>query len=306
MTGQSERPIPDLSGWSVGFIGLGVMGAPMAANLLAAGARLVVHTRTRDRAQPVLDTGATWADDPRAVAAASETVVTMLPDSPDVEAVVEGERGILAGAHHGLTWIDMSTISPSVTRRLARVAQERGVAVLDAPVSGGETGARQATLSIMVGGDQATFDRSKPVLDVLGSRVVLCGATGTGQVVKACNQLVVGGTVALVAEALMLGARTGVDPRRIREALLGGLAQSRVLEMHGQRMLDHAFSPGFRLALHRKDMRIVNETADDSGAPNPVGEVIEGLMVDAIDQGLGDDDNAARLQVYERLAGQRL
>jgi 2-hydroxy-3-oxopropionate reductase len=254
----------------------------------------------------LFDAGATWAADPREVASATDTVITMLPDSPDVEAVVEDERGLLAGGHPGLLWIDMSTIAPTTTRRLAAAAAERGIAALDAPVSGGETGARQATLSIMVGGDEAVFERAKPVLDVLGSRVVLCGDTGAGQVVKAANQLVVGGTIALVAEALMLASRAGVDPTRVREALLGGFAQSRILDVHGQRMLDRAFTPGFRLALHRKDMRIVSATAADSGAPIPVGAVVEQLMVDAVEQGAGGDDHAGLLQVYERRAGHDL
>jgi 2-hydroxy-3-oxopropionate reductase len=294
---SAEQDLP-----AVGFIGVGVMGRPMAQNLLAAGHPLTVFTRTKARAEPVLDGGAQWAGNARAVADASDVVITMLPDSRDVAAVAEGDDGILAGARRGLTWIDASSIAPSVAVSLAHDATVRGMECLDAPVSGGERGAVEATLSIMVGGPRPTFDRCLPILERLGSTVVLVGDAGAGQVTKLCNQIVVGTTIAAVAEALVLAGKSGVDPARVREVLLGGFAQSRVLDAHGQRMLQHQFEPGFRAVLHQKDLTNALDAARDAASPVPLSSLTLQLLTAQIANGGGDLDHAALAQVYEMLA----
>jgi 2-hydroxy-3-oxopropionate reductase len=291
---------------SIGFIGLGVMGLPMAQNLLRGGCDLVVHTRSRSRATPVEEAGARWVDSPAAVAAATDVIVTMLPDSSDVETVVAGPAGVLEGARSGSTWIDMSSIAPLTTRRLAAEAASRGVGALDAPVSGGEAGAKQATLTIMVGGDAEVFARAEPVLRQLGTSVTLVGDVGAGQVAKTCNQLIVGGTIALVAEALVLAAKADVDPARVREALLGGFAQSRVLEVHGERMLRAEYDPGFRIALHQKDLSIALDLARSVGAAAPLAASVSQLMNARAALGGADRDHSSLATVYEGLADHRL
>jgi 2-hydroxy-3-oxopropionate reductase len=290
------------SGGRVGFIGLGVMGRPMALNLLAAGFDVTVHSRSAERASPVIQQGAEWADSPRSVATTTDTVITMLPDSPDVMAVCQGSDGLFAGAHSGLVWIDMSTIGPITARQLAADASKLGVRTLDAPVSGGERGAIDASLSIMVGGDARTVEDVLPVLERLGRTITHVGDAGAGQVAKACNQLVVGVTISAVAEALVLARKAGVDPGRVRTALLGGFAQSRVLEVHGQRMLDRAFEAGFRTALHQKDLSIVTETARGLAASTPLAAAVAQLMNALSAAGGGGNDHSAIVQVYERLA----
>jgi len=290
----------------IGFIGLGVMGLPMAGHLLDAGHALVVNTRTRERAASLEEKGVAWASSPREVAAAVDVVITMLPDSGDVQAVAEGPDGLLAGARTGLLWIDMSSISPLATRRLGAVAAEYGVSCLDAPVSGGEVGAEQATLTIMVGGDADDFAAAEPIFRTLGSTIVLVGDNGAGQVAKACNQLVVGGTIALVAEALVTAAKAGVDPARVREALLGGFAQSRILEVHGERMLKRTFEPGFRVRLHQKDLAIALELARGVSAALPMTAAVSQLMNALAAAGGGDLDHSALATVYETLGAQTL
>lgn len=293
-------------GSRIGFIGLGLMGRPMASNLLRAGFTLTVHTRTRAGAEGIIAAGAAWAGSAAEVAAASEATVTMLPDSPDVEAVVSGPGGLLEGASAGSVWIDMSTISPAVTRALAAAAAARAVDTLDAPVSGGPPGAAEGSLSIMAGGSEAVFDRCLPVLEAMGRTIVRVGGTGAGQVTKACNQVAVGAILAGVAEALTLGSRAGVDPALIRRVLLGGYAQSRMLEVHGQRMLDHDFRPGFFVKLHQKDLMIVLDMARSLGASAPVSAQVVQLMNAAVAAGRGEDDNSALVTVYEELARHRL
>ena len=289
----------------IGFIGLGVMGRPMAANLLGAGYRLVVHSRSRESATSLVDTGATWADSPEDVAKQAGTVITMLPDTPDVEAVLLGDRGVVMGVRPGALVVDMSTIAPLAARHIALQIESRGGDFLDAPVSGGQVGATGGTLTIMVGGDPRAFERARDVLGAMGTNVTLVGASGAGQVAKACNQLIVGANIEAVAEALVLAAAAGVDPSRVRAALLGGFASSRVLEIHGQRMLDANFAPGFRAALHSKDSRIILQLAEEVGCPVPMfAEVAAELRrLAGID---GHLDHSALVTLREQDAGVRL
>jgi 2-hydroxy-3-oxopropionate reductase len=284
----------------VGFIGLGIMGKPMATNLLAAGVDLTVHSRSPGPVDGLVEAGATRASGPAEVAAASDVTITMLPDTPDVERVLTGPGGVLEGAAPGSLVIDMSSIDPAPTRAMAETFAARGVAMLDAPVSGGERGAIDARLSIMVGGDDAAVQRAMPLFHALGKTIVHVGPSGAGQVTKACNQLVVAATIEAVAEALLLAERSGVDPRKVREALLGGLAASKILEVHGQRMLDRTFAPGFRIRLHRKDARIVEEAAAATGTPIPSFAVVAGQLQRAVDGGDGELDHSALLVELER------
>jgi 2-hydroxy-3-oxopropionate reductase len=290
-------------GERIGFIGLGIMGKPMAKNLLAAGYPLTVHSRSRGPVDELAAAGATRANGPTGVSAASDVTITMLPDTPDVESVLVGIGGVIEGAAPGSLVIDMSTVDPIATRRFAAAFAEREVAMLDAPVSGGEKGAIDASLSIMVGGEEPGFSRAEPVFRALGSNIVHVGPSGAGQIAKACNQLVVGATIEAVAEALLLAERAGVDPAKVREALVGGFAGSKILEVHGQRMLDRAFAPGFRIRLHRKDARIVQETAAEVGSPIPSFEVVANQLQRAIDAGDGEADHSALLTQLERGSG---
>jgi 2-hydroxy-3-oxopropionate reductase len=285
----------------VGFIGLGLMGLPMARNLLQAGYELTVYNRTAAKAEPLVAAGALRASSPAEVGRQSDVAITMVTDSPDVEAVVAGPDGLLEGTAAGTTWIDMSTISPEVTRRLGAQAAERDVASLDAPVSGGPPGAEAGTLSIMVGGPRDVFDACLPVLEAMGKTIVHVGELGAGQVTKACNQVVIAATLAGIAEALVLGAKAGVDPALIREALLGGYAGSRLLEVHGQRMIEHAFQPGFFVRLHDKDLHIAIAMARSLAAAAPVTALAAQHFNALIAAGDGELDNSAMLKVYERL-----
>jgi 2-hydroxy-3-oxopropionate reductase len=277
----------------IGFIGLGIMGKPMAQNLLAAGFDLTVHSRSAGSVDELVAAGATRADDPAAVAAASDVTITMLPDTADVEQVLTGAGGVIEGAPAGSLVIDMSSIDPEPTRAMAAAFAERDVAMLDAPVSGGEKGAIDSALSIMVGGDDAAFARATPVFEALGTSIVHVGPSGAGQVCKACNQLVVAATIEAVAEALLLAERSGVDAARVREALLGGFAGSKILEVHGQRMLDRAFDPGFRIRLHRKDARIVEAAAATTATPIPSFTSVAQQLQHAVDAGDGERDHSA-------------
>jgi 2-hydroxy-3-oxopropionate reductase len=279
----------------VAFIGLGVMGRPMAQNLLRAGLELTVHSRRREPGEALVAEGARPAASPAEAAAAADVVITMLPDTTDVQAVLDGPQGVFTSARAGTVIADMSTISPSGARELANAGRARGLDVLDAPVSGGETAARDGTLTIMVGGEAAALARARPVLEHLGSSIVHIGEAGAGQVAKACNQLVVGSTIEAVAEALDLARRSSVDPAAVHMALRGGFAGSRVLEVHGRRMLERDFRPGFRAALHLKDARIVRETAHEHGAAIPGFLVTEGQFEALVASGHGDLDHAALL-----------
>ncbi|MFN8234007.1 MAG: 2-hydroxy-3-oxopropionate reductase [Actinomycetota bacterium] len=258
----------------VAFIGLGIMGRPMARRVLEAGFPLTVHSRSQGPVDELVGEGASRAGSPAEAASRADVVITMLPDTPDVEHVVLGDDGVASAAAPGSLAIDMSTIDPGAARRVAEALAPNGIDALDAPVSGGERGAIDGTLSIMVGGEPAAFERALPLLEAMGKSVVHVGPSGAGQVAKACNQLVVAATIEAVAEALLLAERSGVDAAKVREALLGGFAGSKILEVHGQRMLDRAFEPGFRARLHRKDARIVLEAAAATGTPIPSFEAV--------------------------------
>jgi 2-hydroxy-3-oxopropionate reductase len=286
----------------VGFVGLGLMGLPMARNVLRAGYELTVHNRTAAKAAPLVEAGAHQAGSPAEVAARSDVVVTMVTDSPDVEAVAGGEHGLLQGAAAGMVWIDMSTIAPDTTRALGAAAAEKGVECLDAPVSGGPPGAEAGTLSIMVGGRREVFEACLPVLQAMGKTILHMGDLGAGQVTKACNQVAIAANLAGTAEALVLGAKAGVDPGRIREALLGGYAASRILDVHGKRMVDHAFEPGFFVKLHDKDLPIVLAMARQLGVAAPVAALVAQHFNALVADGDGELDNSAVLKVYERLS----
>jgi 2-hydroxy-3-oxopropionate reductase len=291
---------------TIGFIGLGVMGAPMARNLLAAGHPLVVHSRSPEPVEEAVEAGAERASSPREVGARAGTVILMLPDSPAVEAVALGDDGVLAGASEGDLLIDMSTIHPTVAVAVARAGAERGVGVLDAPVSGGDVGAREGTLSIMVGGEEADVQRAQPLFEVLGGTIVHVGGHGAGQVVKACNQVVVAVSIAAVSEALVLGSKAGVDPGRILDVLGGGLAANKVMEVRRRNFLEHDFTPGFRIDLHHKDLNIALESGDAYGVPLPVTGTVQQGMRALRARGRGGDDHSGLLQLVEELAAHRI
>jgi 2-hydroxy-3-oxopropionate reductase len=277
----------------IGFIGLGIMGRPMARNLLAAGQSVAVHSRSQGPVDELVALGATRCGTPAEVAAASDVVITMLPDTPDVESVVNGPNGLRDAARPGLLVIDMSTIDPIVTRRIGADLVSRGVGFIDAPVSGGEKGAIDAALSIMIGGSDEDVARALPVFRLLGKTITHVGAIGAGQITKAANQLVVGLTIQAVAEALSLAEAAGVDPVKVREALLGGFASSKVLDVHGQRMIDRNFQPGFRVRLHLKDAHIIEETAAALGLHELVFSQVLERFSQLAASGSGDLDHSA-------------
>jgi len=286
----------------IGFIGLGIMGKPMASRLVRAGFPVVVHNRSPEAADELAGEGAEVAGSPREVAESADIVVTMLPDSPDVEAVVlAGEDGVVAGVREGMLFVDMSTIAPATARAVHAALAERGVEAVDAPVSGGEPAAVDGKLSIMAGGSEEALARARPVLDELGTTTHI-GPAGAGQVAKAANQIVVAVTIQAVAEALTLARRAGVDPARVREALLGGFAQSKILEVHGERMLEGSYEPGFRIELHRKDLAIALQTAREEGVPLFATAQVAELLNALIAQGAGARDHSAVATLYDQLS----
>jgi 2-hydroxy-3-oxopropionate reductase len=290
----------------IGFIGLGIMGKPMARNLLKAEYPLVVHNRSSPAVEELSKDGTQAVGTAREVAERSEVIITMLPDSPDVELVYTSDQGVFAGAKPRMLLIDMSSISPIVARKLAAAAQERGCDMLDAPVSGGEAGAIGATLSIMIGGKISDVERAMPIFQVLGKNIVHVGEAGAGQVTKAANQMVVGTTIAIVGEALVLAAKAGVDPAKVRQALLGGFAQSKILEAHGQKMLDRNFKPGFRIRLHEKDMKIALGAGFEYGVPLMVTSQVAQMMSAMDSMGHGDLDHSGLVKLIEELANTEL
>jgi 2-hydroxy-3-oxopropionate reductase len=291
---------------TVGLIGLGIMGRPMARNLMKAGYSLTVHNRSRGPVDEIAAEGATPAGSPREVAAVSDVTITMLPDSPDVEAVMRGPDGVFAGARAGSIVIDMSTISPLVAKSLAEEAAGRGIRMLDAPVSGGDKGAIAGTLSIMVGGAADLFEECRPVFAAMGKTIVHVGPAGAGQTVKCCNQIVVALAYQAISEALVLGARAGVEPAKIIEVLNGGLAATRVMELRGPTMIEHNFTPGFRLRLHHKDLGIALETAKAYGVPLPATAQIDQVVAALRAAGREDLDHSAILTHVEDLAGWKI
>jgi 2-hydroxy-3-oxopropionate reductase len=290
---------------TVGFIGLGIMGKPMAHNLLKAGYALVAHNRSRGAVDELAKEGAKAAMSPQAVASQSEVIITMVPDSPDVEMVVAGANGVFAGAKAGSLIIDMSTISPIVARKLAKEAEVRGLTMLDAPVSGGEAGAINAALSIMVGGAVAGFERALPIFQAMGKNIVHIGESGAGQVCKAANQIVVALTITAVSEALTLAEQAGVDATKVRQALLGGFAQSRILDVHGQRMLERNFKPGFRVKLHEKDLNIAMAAGKEYGVPLMLTGIVQQMMNSLKANGKGELDHSAIKTLIEEWAGKK-
>jgi 2-hydroxy-3-oxopropionate reductase len=286
----------------VGFIGLGIMGKPMAHNLMEAGYGLVVYNRSWAAVEELAVKGAETAGSPKEVVEACDTVITMLPDSPQVEEVVTGENGVLEGVTEGTLLVDMSTISPVATEKLAQKAREMGASMLDAPVSGGETGAEAGTLSIMVGGSQEDFERAKPLFDVMGKTIVHVGESGTGQVVKACNQIVVALTIEAVSEALVLGSKAGASPAKVIQVLSGGLAGNKVMEAKSENFLKHEFNPGFRLELHRKDLGIALAAGREYGVPLPVTAIVGQVLEALVAKGSGGEDHSAMLMFIEDLA----
>jgi 2-hydroxy-3-oxopropionate reductase len=299
MSANQTQPI------TVGFIGLGVMGRPMAANLLKAGFSLAVHDLDPASVGALVAQGARQAGSIAAVGAGADVVVTMLPDTPDVEAVLFGSGGLEQSMRAGSILVDMSSISPVATRDFATRMAARGVSMLDAPVSGGFQGAQAGTLSIMIGGEADALERCRPVLEAMGKTINHIGASGAGQVCKVCNQVAVAINIQAVAESLTLAKKAGVDPAKVRAALLGGFARSTALDLHGQRVLDDNFAAGFRVVLQRKDLRLALETGASTGVPLPATALIQQLYGVLAATGRGDLDNSAMALLMQEFAGAR-
>ena len=287
---------------NIGFIGLGVMGRPMAEHLIAAGHTLALH-RVKDLSRHLVEQGGKALGSARAVAEASDVIILMLPDTPDVETVLFGPGGVAEGLSRGKLVIDMSSISPVATKDFAGRIKALGCDYLDAPVSGGDVGAKNAALTIMVGGARAVFDKALPLLQLMGKNITLIGDNGDGQTAKVANQIIVGLNIAAVAEALLFAKKAGADPAKVREALMGGFAASRVLEVHGERMVKRTFDPGFRIRLHRKDLSLAVDAAKALNIALPNAAATQQLMNAAIARGDGDRDHSALIQTLEALAG---
>ncbi|MFI7483193.1 2-hydroxy-3-oxopropionate reductase [Kocuria sp. M1R5S2] len=288
---------------SVAVIGLGIMGLPMARNLVGAGHRVTGFNRSPEKTARLVEAGGAGAASVAEAVRGADVVITMVPDSPDVEAVVTGEDGVFANAAPGALWIDASTIRPDVAVRLAAQARAAGVRPLDAPVSGGEQGAVDAALSIMVGGEADDVEAARPVLEAVGRTIVHVGPSGSGQTVKAANQLVVAGNIQLLAEAVVFLEAYGVDTSAALTVLGGGLAGSKVLDQKGQKMLDRDFEPGFRLELHHKDMGIVTSAAREAGISVPLGGLVAQLVAATVARGDGGLDHSGLFKLTEELSG---
>ncbi|GAB4016702.1 2-hydroxy-3-oxopropionate reductase [Spirosoma migulaei] len=286
----------------IGFIGLGIMGKPMALNLLKAGYVVTILSHSK-AAAALIDAGAQSVTTCKLVAQQSDIIITMLPDAPVVEQVLSGPEGALAGIQPGSLFIDMSTVSPSTATHTYRLMREKGVDALDAPVSGGQVGAETATLSIMVGGTEAAFQRALPVFQAMGKTVVHVGESGAGQTTKACNQLIVGITIQAVAEAFTLAQKAGVDLEKMREVLLGGFAQSRILDLHGKRIINRDFQPGGKLKFHQKDMAIALQIGEDLAVSLKGTALVAAQMDKAVALGLGDLDHSALALLVEANVG---
>ena len=288
----------------IGFIGLGLMGKPMALNLRTKGFEVLVHNRSRPAVEALVAAGARPAGSPAEVARSARIIITMLPDGPDVEKVLEGKEGVFGSMQKGSVIVDSSTIAPAIARRLAARARELGSAMLDAPVSGGEIGAIDGTLTFMVGGDAAALESVREVLSAMGKpeRIVHVGDSGAGQICKVCNQIVLGGTMSVVAEAIALSRKAGVDPMKVRAALMGGFAQSRVLEVHGERMITGNWKPGFKAKLFRKDLGIATQTLRDNDVPALTSAVVSQLVNAQIAAGEGEEDYSGLAKAIFRMA----
>jgi 2-hydroxy-3-oxopropionate reductase len=287
----------------IAFIGLGIMGSPMAVHLAKAGHDVVGYNRSPEKAKPLIDAGGRAAESVADAVADAEVIAVMVPDSPDVREVLAGDNGVFASGKAGALIIDFSSIRPDVTTELAEQAVAQGFRLIDAPVSGGEAGAINAALSIMVGGAAKDFAAAKPILDVVGKTIVHVGPNGSGQTVKAANQLIVAANIQVLAEAVIFLEAYGVDTKAALEVLGGGLAGSKVLDQKGQKMLDRSFDPGFRIELHHKDLGIVTSAAREAGVVIPVGAILAQLMASAKAVGDGGLDHSALLRGVERLSG---
>ena len=297
------------SGQKIGFIGLGIMGAPMALNLLKAGHILFVQTRSKTPIE-LVEGGATVCTSAEEVAKRADIVITMLPDTPHVEEVLFGERGVAAGLKAGATAsdgqpkvvVDMSSISPMATKRFAQRIEALGAQYLDAPVSGGEVGAKAASLTIMVGGHEATFERARPLFEAMGKNITRVGGNGDGQTTKVANQIIVALNIEAVAEALLFASKAGADPARVRQALMGGFAASRILEVHGERMVQRTFNPGFRIELHQKDLGLALQGAREMGVALPHTASAAQLMQVCAAHGLAGLDHSALCRSLELMS----
>ncbi|HEV8285599.1 MAG TPA: 2-hydroxy-3-oxopropionate reductase [Chitinophagaceae bacterium] len=286
----------------IGFIGLGIMGRPMAKHLLKAGYPLFILSTSAASGELKAE-GAALMENPKELAQQSDIIITMLPDSPQVESVMFGSEGLQQGMKQGSLFIDMSTIAPATSIKIFNELQGKNIEALDAPVSGGQTGAEAATLSIMVGGNEKAFQRALPVFEKMGKNITYIGKPGAGQTTKACNQIVVGMTIQAIAEALTLAKKSGVDVGKVRSALLGGFAQSKILDLHGQRIIDQNFKPGFKIKLHRKDMNIALQTGKDLSVPLPGSAIVACQMDAMLAQGNGELDHSALALFLESISG---
>jgi len=290
----------------VGYIGLGLMGKSMARNILKAGFPVVVHNRSRGAVDELAGEGATPANTPKEVAEQVDVVFTNLPDSPDVEQVVLGKDGIIEGAHDGLIYVDNSTIKPATARTIAEKLAEKGVLALDAPVSGGDIGAKNGTLTIMVGGDEGALEKIRPVLEAMGKKITLIGGPGTGQIAKAANQIMVAAQMVAMGELMVFARKAGADPRKVIEAIKGGAAQCWTLDVKPPRLFDGNRQPGFKARMQAKDLNIIMESARQYGVPLPSAATHAQLFNAMIEQGWGDLDNSAVIAIFEMLAKQPL
>ena len=286
----------------IGFIGTGIMGRPMAGHLQKAGHRLFLTKHRSDPPKELIDGGATLCANARDVAAKSEIVILMVPDTPDVEAALFGKDGVAEGIGKGKLVIDMSSISPMATKNFARKINEKGADYLDAPVSGGEVGAKNAALTIMVGGPEKAFERARPFFELMGKNITLVGRNGDGQTCKVANQIIVALNIAAVGEALLFASKAGADPAKVRQALMGGFAASRILEVHGERMIKRTFDPGFRIRLHQKDLNLALTGAREMGMALPNTAGAQQLMSACVANGGADWDHSALVRALELMA----
>ena len=286
---------------NLGFIGLGIMGAPMASHLVNAGHTVFIHTRSKVP-ELLAASNAKQCSSPKEVAQSADIIFTMVPDTPDVEKVLFGENGVAAGLSKGKIVVDMSSISPIATKEFAKKINALGCDYLDAPVSGGEVGAKNATLSIMVGGDENVFNKVKPVFDLMGKNINLVGGNGDGQTAKVANQIIVALNIEAVAEALLFASKAGADPAKVRQALMGGFAGSKILEVHGERMVKRTFDPGFRIELHQKDLHLALNSAKSLGVSLPNTATAQELFNSCAAHGGKAWDHSAMVKALERMA----
>jgi len=287
----------------IGFIGLGIMGKPMARNLMKAGFSLVVHSRSAGPVQELAKEGASAVSSPREVSAGSDVIVTMLPNSPDVEAVALGKNGIHESARSGQMLIDMSTINPLIAQSIGSRLAALGVNMIDAPVSGGEKGAIDGTLSIMAGGTAEDFERALPIFQAMGKTITHLGPLGSGGFTKLANQIVIGGYLATIGEALVFGTKMGVDPEKLIRALSGGMASGKCMEQKAPQMVAGNFTPGFKIDLHYKDLTLVHDVAQAAGVPTPTAAMVEQLLASLRARGFGGSDHSALVKIFEDLSG---